>query len=412
MIPSPKMKIEPFHEDGRLGYIFSYEMPSDDEKIVEIDTLAHLEETDLEKAKKIRGIIDKKGYIWALPGRPDIGVENHDLERDIYRYFYENFEVLDQDNYSFQACWAIASGLCPEFVDFAPRNIFHGVTRSGKSHAMATLAKICYRGWNCISPTGSALYRTIEEYNTTTFIDEYQNISKERKPDVDDLILGGFDRTSTIPRTNKNGYIDQFRPFGFLALSTKQLPQEDRINRGIVTTMMEKTRGDLKRRIDEEQALELRTRVQAFRYRAMAGYIDIEHLKYDAIKKAEEPIEIDGDTVNLDSRSIDMASTLLVPALFFNVADEMLRIIARSLQVSNEGLRQTRAFDAFSALQALVFPNGRKKVEFDPSELTTRDVADQVNQDLITRGDEDTREGQNIDHNEPSQITRFQTSTR
>lgn len=352
--------------------------------------------------------IDKKQYeilikfaseiIWQLPETPEMR-NDPDLFKDIETFIKEHVWVSDPRIYKVLASWVICTWIYDR-LDIAPRLIFYGTTRSGKTRAIDTLCSICYRGHTVLLPTPPSLYRTIERWSCSIFIDEYQALNEASIPDINAIFKGGFQPNATIPRCGKDNELEIFKPYCFMAIGTKgTLPQEDVINRSITISMTEKPkRHKVRRRIDNEAAKKLRGRLLGFRLSALFNQIDVSSLKVEAEAEALKPI-IDGSAeIELDNRSIDLASSLLVPIIRFNErASESIRLIADCQLFNIDELRNTWEGRVFYALQDCYSRCPKLKMDSltgyerrDISKLFTIDVAEQFNYDLMNQEGRDT----------------------
>jgi len=326
-----------------------------------------------------------------LPYKPNVDDDDPSLCKDVELCIREHVELTNPEYYAVLANWVLASYVQERLVH-APRIVFYAPTRSGKTRALSTLRALSYRGFEFLDPTGPAIFRTIERYHPTVFIDEGQKMLLESESTISCVFKGGFERGSCIPRTKEDWTVDLFRPFGLLALSTKKLPPEDWQNRAILINMQEKLSHSIRRTIDYEAARKLRTRLIAFRLRALGGRVDLEA----AIKKASELAARqiflpDGKTVNLDDRGMDIATSLLVPGSVFGSSTEILTVIATSQNLAREELLWTTEAKVFFALQSVFRRNGTMNEidEFvsDVKKTSTKDVQVQLNIDLKNQGD-------------------------
>jgi hypothetical protein len=339
-----------------------------------------------------------EAVIWPLPGTPEMR-DDQTLFKDIERFIKEHVWVSDPRLYKVLASWVICTWIYDR-LDIAPRLIFFGTTRSGKTRAIETLCSICYRGHTVLLPTPPSLYRTIERWSCSMFIDEYQALSEAFLPDIDAIFKGGFQPNATITRCGKDNDLEIFKPYCFMALGTKGiLPKEDVINRSITINMIEKPRSaKIGRRIDLEASKELRGRLLGFRLKVLFNQIDVPSLKSEAESEALKPI-VDGTSqIELDNRSIDLASSLLVPIIRFKEkAGESIKLIADCQQMNIDELINTMEGRVFYALQMCYKGCPKIKTETltgferrDLSKLFTFDVQEQLNKDLMDQEGRDT----------------------
>jgi hypothetical protein len=387
---------EPFIDDD-LSFGFAL---IDSNSMIEIHLMDEWRVIDNELAKKLDARIDNYNSVFHFPARPQLDEDDPHLHRDLVRFLAEHIWFPDDRYYSLLANWIIASYIM-EFNHHATRLILTGPTNSGKSRAIKCLTLLSYRGFNNVMPTGPGLFRMIERFHITICLDELQDIRGERREDIDQVIKGGFESGTGVIRCDEKGDVDIFKVFSPMAIGTKRPPKEDIENRSVLITMMQKPPDDelkdikIRRRIDEVAARSLRGRLLALRLKALARKIDIEELTRQACEIAEQGIMIEGKEIFLNDRSIDKAIQLLVPGLIFNDYDDTLSLLARSEKDADQGLNETIEARTFYALQAFQNDSWRSCLsgiaKNDISKITTRDIADQLNQDLIENEDDHDR---------------------
>ena len=388
------MIAEPYREDGgEIGFAI-IEKPENPKAYCE--TLHELKDGDKELHEQLLRVANSICWLsrdCGLPGKPNIEQEDPALMTDIALFIAEHVEFPDEKYCFLVASWVICSWI-PELMNYAPRMVFYGPTRSGKSRALKTIRLLAYRGLELIDPSGAALFRIIEQYRPTVLIDEYHALVGDRGAEVDLLFKGGYENGSKIPRARREGKeIDFFDGFSFLAIATKMLPAEDLQNRALLVSMLEKSKGDIRRRMDFDTAFLLRTRLLAFRMRVLSGLIDLNPAIEKVRKAAEEAITVDKNAVYLDDRGIDIASSLLIPCSYFGDNGEVLQLIAISQGKARMELFETFEAQTFLALQAVLKAKIRTSLDttldLGVVRVSTREIADQLNQDLIAQGDAD-----------------------
>ncbi|MEM0343951.1 MAG: hypothetical protein QXU73_06885 [Thermoplasmata archaeon] len=388
------MIAEPYREDdGEIGFAV-IEKPENPRAYCK--TLNELKDEDEGLYKDLNSLL--ASICWTsrgcgLPGKPDLNKDDPGLLRDIGLFISEHVEFPDPKYSILLASWVVCSWIS-ELMDYAPRLVFYGPTRSGKSRALKVLKLLSYRSLDLLNPSGAALFRIIEQYRPTVLIDEYQALVGDRAGEVDLLFKGGYENGCKVPRARREGKeIDFFEIFSFLAIATKKLPAEDLQNRGVLIGMLEQSKGDIRRRMDYEEAFRLRTRLLAFRMRVLSGLIDLGPATDKARKAAEGAITVENNEVYLDDRGIDVASSLLVPCCYFGDNGEVLQLIAISQGKARMELLETFEAQTFFALQAVIRVKKRSSldgsVNLGTLKVSTRDVADQLNQDYIAQGDAD-----------------------
>lgn len=325
-----------------------------------------------------------------LPGRPDIEKDDQSLMNDTRDSIGRTVGFQDARYEGLAAQWVGCTYL-REFCDFAPRNIIYAVTRSGKTRFLRVLSTLSYRGVMFVDPTGPVLYRSIERYHPTIFIDEYQNLNDEQRKNVNNVFYSGYEKGQVIPRCNEKNDVDLFEPFAFISVATKNQLYEDLQNRSILINMIEKKPNE--RKIDYELARKLRTRWMAQRFRALTGLIEVQPLLDKAWEISLKPIFLNKEIV-LDDRASEIAAMLTFPGLIcrqYEKCQDTLQLIAASQIKAGDELRETREANVFYAVHAQVKYEKNQTIDgsesADVSKISTRDIAEQYNIDSVIRGD-------------------------
>lgn len=384
------MHAEPYREDGELGFTVVFD--SNNGKQAEnrsFDEWMDYFRTDKDERNYLQSLANE--MFWEtvevpLPSKPDLEtVINPGLFDDILREMDELMVFVDNRQYTLEGCWAVDTYLKEE-LRFSPRNLIYGSTRSGKTHLLDFLTMLCHRGHDYSNPSVAALYRDIEAHGPTICIDSWQRINDSRSLELEWVWEKGFTKGGTVARVGENNKVERFKVYSWLAVATKQLPKpEDLINRSILIGMAEGT--PQKRTFDKEVFADFQGQLLSLRIATFLGKIDMKSLREEALKVAldYEP--------HLDSRALDIAESLLVPAMIFKSVDKdaILDIIAESQGKAIQALRETREAEVFFALEKIV--NEKKKQlsvdgesVVDISKICTRDVADQLNSDLDRQG--------------------------
>lgn len=328
--------------------------------------------------------------IW-LPLEPDFEASDSRLLDDIEQYLRTHVEFSNETDYKMAACWVICT-FFQEMLDVAPRLILYGPTRSGKTRALTTLMSLSYRAMDFVYPSGPAVFRTIERYRPTVFIDEAHILTDPRKSDFGQIFSGGFDNGKKIIRAHKDdGGTDTYNVFSMITIATKKLPPEDWQNRSILVNMQERTSSEIARRINYDEAARLRGRLLALRVRVLAGLIDVEGAKSEAISAAESYPVVCGVDCCLDDRAIDLASSLMIPATMFGGVQDVLRGIRESAREAKQELMETTEASVFCALQGVISGLGGLdddgNVIVDVAGISTREIQAKLSEDLSEGGE-------------------------
>lgn len=375
------------NDDGTLGAYLPYYGQNG------IKYLEDWKDEDRDIHEVLSTYIDEYVDRWPLPGCPDINAIDGVYE-DLTDIIQHHIWLQDDRLYRVLANCTICSYIQEHFDNF-PRLIFYGTTRSGKTRALQTMQELCYRGMDLLGPTPAALFRLIEKYHVSAFIDEYQDISKDRVEEISMICKGGFGRTKVPRVAPDNGGLEFFDVFGPMAIGIKNgLPPDDIQNRSLIINMIEKPKEvNIRRRIDRENARQLRGRLLAFKIKMTKLEPEkIPTLLEQAESIAESPIIIQGRKYELDDRSIEIATTLLVPSLMYGDVDDVLGVMVDSQMVADQGLSESFEAKVYYALEEVFERHDppaikiKGKAGHDVSNITTRAVADQLNYNLEMEG--------------------------
>jgi hypothetical protein len=378
-------------EDGTLGAVLPHYAPDHIRPLYEWrqegDGIAEYLDEQLSNA------------FWPICGAPTTG-EDPALFEDLERFIRDHVYFQDEAIYETVTSWAICTWI-KEALRIAPRPIFYGTTASGKSRAINTLREVVYRGYVPTIPTPAVLYALIERYQPTIFIDEYQAIKNpEKLNDIEAVFRAGYERGGTVPRMNPNTMEPIIHHvYGFMGIGTKgRLPPEDLVNRALIVNMQQKPKeAAIARRIDDARGQALRGRLLGLRLRVLSGEVSIAAERDRAVAEALRPVMHRGASTELGDRPVDLAESLLVPPLLFGRPCGILGVIARCQAESRDELVGTLEGRTFHALQACYRgcpPLKTGTLEGQPlrdiAQLTTLNVADQLNLDLMEQEGRDT----------------------
>jgi hypothetical protein len=334
--------------------------------------------------------------------------EDPDLLDDLIAFIKRHVWIPEEGYYTVLASWAIDTWI-HDFMETSPRLIFFATTRSGKTRALNTLRELSYHGLDMSSPTQATMFRLIEAFHPSLFIDEYQDLHQDVMPLIGSIFKLGFQEGGEVPRCDddQDRTVRFFSVYSPIAIGLKNHePKEDELNRSIMVRMLTKPSNmEIERIIQKDAAKVLRGRLLGLRFKVLIGMINLEPLKKEASILAMREIPGKDKPIKLDDRSMEIAAALLVPSLVIGGRSKetkigsILGMVANSQAFSDDGLKDTNEGKAFSAVQAVyqcqdmleqTGIDGRKMHSL--SKMTTREVAAQYNSDLSEQGDDDRRD--------------------
>ena len=298
--------------------------------------------------------------LWKSVGEPEAYGSEQQLFDEVRQYVWDHLDL--QMGYDILAAWILASWM-PERWRAVPYLFFYGPPGSGKTWALEILASIGLRPFIAYNASLAAIFRVLDEYHLTLFLDETEVYMQEHRMEMLSLLNNGYRRGGKALRTvetYKDGVKDSkprpFDVFGFKSLTgTKELI-DTLMSRCIIFNMALATR-PIKAEIDEGRAEGLRRKLLAYRFKMLSQ------------KETEKP------EIGLKGRLKELFEPLII----------VVPISAKQV-IINEALSiQQQLIEEFEASpEAMVFRAVIEVHEKSPFEtrITIDEVAEIVNRDL------------------------------
>ncbi len=213
---------------------------------------------------------------WPTARLPTKTVEHEDLWQQVHDFIYKYVDLPDGLLYDVLTAWTFATYI-REKLKVVPYLFVYGPLSSGKTWLLEVLQKICYRGIIGSNVSAAALYRGIEKFHPTTFLDETEIYSIAEKSEVVGLLNSGYRKGQyawRVKNTEQGSEIEFFDVFGFKALAGTEKMKDTLESRSIIIRMM-KNRRAIPLHIDERQALDLRNKLLNWRFRKLSDISDI-----------------------------------------------------------------------------------------------------------------------------------------
>jgi hypothetical protein len=338
---------------------------------------------------------------WPLPGKPEFptGYDGLDLElyQDLVSFIREHVWIQTPRLYEPIALWIMSTWI-NGFNPVAPRILAVAPTDCGKTRLLKVLRLTAYRPIICIDTSKASLYRSIQKYGLTMLIDEFQDIPKESKAPMNAIVKGGFEPDSYVPRVDLESAqkLTFLRIFCPMAIASREMPILDVQNRSITVHMRKYFGKDIKRLIDEETALDLRTRLLAFSLQVKAGKVDLqtERAQEMGLKEIYDHEDNPGETLKpLGDRPLSIATTLLQTGLLWHECDDTLVVLAESEQSTQDELQVSKEGIVFNGLQGVVDyrMTGSGTIDnvvpdINNLEITINEISNRIYDDLEAQG--------------------------
>lgn len=373
---------EPYELDGEVR------LTRADRGLVADIALSDIADYDKESAKLVLNMVKRKPF-WPLPkaiAPLNVMAERDDPEllNDLTQFIRERVLFLNEDEYHTLAAW-IATTYLKELFTQAPRWYLFGGRSSGKSTCQHWIRLTAYRGMKTVNMTPAAFYRIMDKFSPTLIREESQDEKGELAAAVDQVEKAGYDNDNQIPRCNPNDpdIIDSFDPFGYLARSYRgERPKTDSLSRGFCVVMVNKPeKVRLKGWSDGiEEAGMLRSRLLAFRLRALTGRVDIAELQRSAEAMGAK---------RFGNRSLDVVVPVLATALAFGEGDQVMTTITRTIRALNDATATEPEALVFQAImrvyerQPVKFEKGTIDIDGAPRTFAHRDISKVTTNDII-----------------------------
>jgi hypothetical protein len=206
--------------------------------------------------------------VWPMPPEAkEIGTK---LYEAIKQYLYDHVDFTNTNLYDLCAAFVLATWTLERFNSVPYLRIL-GPIKSGKTRLMETLAKLCYRPILSANISVAALFRVIEAWRPTLFLDESETYMRQGKEDILSLLNAGYRFGQVAIRVNtesRTSTIETFNVYGFKALAGTEA-FTPAIESRTVKIYMEKAARPLLRRLDEPRAREIRAQLLSYRFKVL-----------------------------------------------------------------------------------------------------------------------------------------------
>lgn len=148
---------------------------------------------------------------------------------------------------------------------------FLGDYQTGKSRVSKVVTGLCYHPFQFVAPSGPSLYRTIERWNATLRVDEFDLRYSDNKADIIQILNAGYEQGNKVPRCSSNNYdeMQYFDVFGPKIIANKGKFSDPSLENRCITIIMKQTaRNDIPRNLTDkfhEEQRELRNKLLLWR---------------------------------------------------------------------------------------------------------------------------------------------------
>jgi hypothetical protein len=203
-------------------------------------------------------------------------VNEEQLFNELRQFFIEHLDVQNELFYDVYACFVMASWRCEDFK-VVPYLFFIGPLSSGKTRALECLQRLCYRGILAASMSAASLFRALEAWHPTIFLDETEIYNRKEMVEVLALLNSGYRKGQYAIRIEKieegTPQIAMFDTFGFKILAGTEELASTLQSRCIITPMSRAVR-QINLFINEEKAQDLRNSLLYYRFKNLGKNVD------------------------------------------------------------------------------------------------------------------------------------------
>ncbi|MDQ3636078.1 MAG: DUF3854 domain-containing protein [Acidobacteriota bacterium] len=225
---------------------------------------------------------------------------------------------------------------------------------SGKSRFGYTLALASYRGYIMVSPTAATLYRTVDSFSPTLFLDEFNSdANSDDTQAVIQVLNTGFSKLGTISRQTKgadgNFKTETFNPYCPKIIGSYKASASDALkSRNIEIEMERSFRNDLPIRLTHNflnEAQALRNKLIKFR---------LNEFEKDLEAKLDKA-ELDLRSAGITPRSVQINIPLYALIDDAELKAEFISLLQDREKILTESKRQSIDGEIVEAIHSFIF---------------------------------------------------------
>jgi len=148
---------------------------------------------------------------------PEYLMSDEELNEEIRKFIHTYVYLMYDPQYDVLTSWDKSTWL-PECCTSVPYLNFSGAFASGKSKCQEALVLLSYHPIKTSNISAPALYRALEKYRPTVFVDEFEHMHKDVKREISGILNAGYRRGEYVIRCvgeGKDQDIGLFDVFGF-----------------------------------------------------------------------------------------------------------------------------------------------------------------------------------------------------
>ena len=286
------------------------------------------------------------------------------LFNEIRDFLFEYLDLPDELLYDVYSCFIMMTWRVEDFR-VVPYLFFLGPLASGKTRALECLHYLGYRGLMASSMTAAAIFRSIESWHCLLLLDEAEVYNRECMVEVLALLNSGYRKGQyaiRIERLVKDGppELGMFDVFGPKCIAGTEELAATLQSRCVVTAMSKNVR-HVPVFIDEDKALEIRSKLLMYRFKNLGT------------KPQYDVLSLNGQFSN--ARVIELFVSLLEVAPSEAVRERLIQCM--------RNMTQSRLDEEQASVEARVFDAILKSADYvDGGKISTQAITDIFNSGL------------------------------
>ena len=315
-----------------------------------------------------------------LPWNPPTDAEPYESEeqlwQDVHDSVYRHWDH-SEPAYHIMTAWIHASWL-PELWLVTPYTYFFGALETGKSRGLEILAELSMRGWLASYVTVANLYRPVNMWKPSVFLDEAESYAKQ--PEITGLLNASYRKGSLVPRQRetKTGYVtDFFDCFTFKGIAGTRELMETLESRCIRFRMSRATR-PLRLFIDKAETTHLRNQLLMYRFKKLSE-------KVTKVSSLGEGVPTDAYERFAKQLGSSRLAELFFPLVYLAPTDEIRNIIFDfAIELDKIKWEELTTSPESIVLRGIVEAYNQQKIHTG-ARIRIADIADIINRNLPLR---------------------------
>jgi hypothetical protein len=292
---------------------------------------------------------------WKTASKLEEYGDKEKLWEEIKTYLMHHVFLPDERLYDILTAWVFDTWIVEKWKAI-PYLLIKGPMNCGKTRLLETLEAITYRGIFSANMTCAALFRVLELYRPTIFLDETEIYNKEEYSEVTHLLNAGykFGQKAWRVEHGKDGlmYIKGYDVFGFKALAGTQELAQTLNSRSIVIDMV-KNVNRVNFSVNEKIAQALRNRLLLWRFHTLSSISSEIVSLADENTIADENDETAGVYTLLQNFKDGRLIELFYPLLYVSNSGQK-NILSFALDMQKEREMEEQTSLQYQCLEALL----------------------------------------------------------